>query len=74
VGISHLLKLVFFGFIGFSFLHYWQVMMSMSIAVIAGSWVGTKCRHLIPEADFKKWLKWFLTFLALRMIYMVFFN
>lgn len=74
VGISHLLKIVFFGFIGFSFMQYWQVMLGMSIAVIAGSWVGTKLRHLVPEADFKKWLKWLLTLLALRMIYMVLFD
>ncbi len=73
VGISHLLKIIFFGFIGFSFMQYWQVMLSMSLAVIAGSWVGTRLRHLIPEADFKKWLKWLLTFLAVRMIYSVFF-
>ena len=68
VGISHLLKLVFFGFIGFSFTQYWQVMLGMSMAVIAGSWVGTKLRHLIPEADFKMWLKWLLTLLALKII------
>lgn len=73
VGISHLLKIVFFGFIGFSFIQYWSVMLGMCVAVIAGSWVGTRLRHLIPEADFKKWLKWLLTLLALRMIYMVFF-
>lgn len=67
--VTHLIKLLFFGFIGFSFTHYWQVMLGMSIAVIIGSWLGTKMRHLVPEADFKTWLKWILTLLALRMIY-----
>jgi uncharacterized membrane protein YfcA len=45
----------------------------MSLAVIAGSWVGTRLRHLIPEADFKTGLKWLLTLLAIRMTYGVFF-
>jgi uncharacterized membrane protein YfcA len=40
----------------------------MSVAVIMGSWAGTKIRAYMPEKNFQLWFKVLLTLLALRMI------
>jgi len=41
----------------------------MSAGVICGALLGTHIRYKIPQALFQKILKWVLTLLALRMIY-----
>ncbi|WP_303721947.1 sulfite exporter TauE/SafE family protein [Malonomonas rubra] len=64
----HLAKIITFGFIGFAFASYLQLMVGMVIAVIAGSFVGTKLRSKIPEQLFKNIFKLLITVLALRMI------
>ena len=66
--ISHLIKLLLFGLIGFSFVDYWLVMLAMMIAVIVGTWVGTRVRHRVPDQRFQVILKWLLTLLAVRII------
>lgn len=71
--LTHALKLVFFGWIGFSFAEYGLLMLSMSTAAVVGSWLGTQLRHLIPDANFQTGVKWLLTFLAARMVFQVFF-
>lgn len=68
MSISHLIKLALFGFIGFSFAEYWAVMLAMIAAVIAGTWVGTRLRHRVPNEAFRLALKWLLTLLAVRII------
>jgi uncharacterized membrane protein YfcA len=70
---AHLIKIVLFAALGFAFVDYWQTILGMSIAVIAGAFIGTHLRYRIPEARFKMMLKWLLTGLALRMIYLTFF-
>ena len=67
--ITHLLKLILFGFLGFSFSQYWQLSLGMIIATTLGSWFGTKIRHRVPETNFQQILKWLLTLLALHIIY-----
>ncbi|WP_026154802.1 sulfite exporter TauE/SafE family protein [Thiolinea disciformis] len=67
--ITHLLKLVLFGFLGFSFSQYWQLSLGMIIATTLGSWFGTKIRHRVPETNFQQIVKWLLTLLALHIIY-----
>lgn len=67
--ITHLLKLILFGFLGFSFSQYWQLALGMIIASTLGSWFGTKIRHRVPETNFKLILKWLLTALAVQIIY-----
>ncbi|WP_298610810.1 sulfite exporter TauE/SafE family protein [uncultured Thiothrix sp.] len=67
--ITHLLKLILFGFLGFSFAHYWQLTVGMIIATTLGSWFGTKIRHRVPETNFQVILKWLLTLLVLQIIY-----
>ena len=70
---SHLIKFVLFALLGFAFVNYWQTIVGMSIAVIAGAWLGTRLRYRIPELRFKLMLKWLLTLLAFRMIYLTLF-
>ena len=66
---THLIKILLFALLGFSFISYWQIIIGMSAAVIIGALLGTHIRYKIPEAVFRKILKWALTLLALRMIY-----
>ena len=67
--ITHLVKIPIFGWLGFSFVNYWQLIIGMCLGVIIGTYIGTKLRHKISEVIFKKAMTWLLTVLALRMIY-----
>ena len=67
---THLTKVLLFALLGFSFIEFWQVILGMSIAVIVGALIGTRIRYQVPEALFRRILKWALTLLALRMIYL----
>jgi len=67
--IVHLVKILTFGILGFAFSNYLPLMTGMVIAVIAGSFVGTKLRARVPEQLFKNIFKWLITILALRMIF-----
>ncbi|HPQ96103.1 MAG TPA: sulfite exporter TauE/SafE family protein [Thiolinea sp.] len=71
MSITHLVKLAFFGLLGFSFASYWPVTLAMMGAVIAGTWTGTRLRHRVPDARFKVVVKWLLTLLALRIVVQV---
>lgn len=66
--IVHLAKILTFGFLGFAFSDYLPLMVGMVVAVIAGSFVGTKLRARVPEQLFKNIFKILITVLALRMI------
>ena len=61
---THLIKIVLFALLGFSFISYWQIIIGMSVAVVAGALLGTHIRYKIPEDVFRKILKWALTLLA----------
>jgi uncharacterized membrane protein YfcA len=67
---THLTKVLLFALLGFSFIEFWQVILGMSIAVIVGALIGTRIRYQVPEVLFRRILKWALTLLALRMIYL----
>ncbi len=64
----HLLKIVTFGFLGFSMTPYLPLLAGMVVSATLGSWVGTRLRSRVPEARFKTILKIALTLLALRLI------
>ena len=66
--ITHTVKIILFGFIGFSFAEYWQLCVGMVIAVILGSLIGTHMRHRVADQRFHLILKLILTALAIRMI------
>lgn len=66
--ISHLFKLAVFSLIGFSFGQYWTVALTMVVASVLGSWVGSYWRGNFSETTFRAVLKVLLTLLALRII------
>jgi uncharacterized membrane protein YfcA len=67
---THLIKVLLFALLGFSFIEFWHLILGMSIAVTVGALIGTRIRYQVPEALFRRILKWALTLLALRMIYL----
>lgn len=69
---THLVKILLFALLGFAFLDFWKIILGMSLAVVAGAWLGTHVRYRIPEDRFRIMLRWFLTLLALRMVYLTF--
>lgn len=66
--VTHLLKIVVFGMIGFAFAPYLPLIAGMIVAVTLGSFVGTRLRGRLSEALFRKIFKVLVTFLALRLI------
>lgn len=70
---THLIKILLFALLGFAFAEYWKIIAGMSAGVIVGAWIGTHIRYRIDERLFRRMLKWLLTLLALRMIYLTFF-
>lgn len=69
---THMIKILLFALLGFSFLSYWKIIVGMSAGVILGAFLGTHLRYKIPQKQFRQGLKWLLTLLALRMIYITF--
>ena len=66
---THLTKIAMFALLGFSFLAYWKIILGMSLGVACGAYLGTRIRYRVPEDTFRRGLKWLLTLLALRMVY-----
>ena len=66
--IVHLVKIVTFGLLGFAFGPYLSLMLLMTVAVISGSYAGTRLRHRFPEQLFLLAFKLLITLLAVRMI------
>jgi len=70
---THLIKIILLTLLGFSFIAYWQIILGMSIGVIAGAYLGTHIRYKVPEVLFRNVMKWLLTLLAIRMIFITVF-
>lgn len=66
--INHILRVLAFVLLGFSFSDWWELLAGMIMASIAGSWAGTWLRQYMPQVNFSKWFKLLVTLLALRMI------
>ena len=66
---THLLKVLVFSFISFSFVTHLKALCVMMIAVTLGSYVGTFFRGKLPQHMFEKLLRIVITILALRMIF-----
>lgn len=65
----HALKGVAFGLLGFSLAPYLKLIITMSVAVIFGSWAGTRVRVMLPEFSFQNMFRWLITLLSLRLIW-----
>jgi len=68
--LNHALRVFAFFAIGFSFAPWWPLVAAMVAAGIAGSWVGTRLRHRVPQRNFHQWFRLLVTALAVRMIVM----
>jgi len=66
---QHLLKAAVFGFVGFSFLDWWQPIVLMILAGVAGTWLGLRLLNRIPGHLFALLFKTIVTLLALRLIW-----
>lgn len=73
MSVNHLVRILAFTLVGFSLAPWWQLVVAMVLAGIAGSWVGTALRHRVPQLDFQHWFKVLVTVLAARMIALPFF-
>ena len=74
MSLNHVFKMLAFALLGFSFAPWWRLMLAMGLAVIAGSWVGTRLRACIPQRNFQRLFKMLVSLLALRMIALPFFS
>ncbi|NQY22116.1 MAG: sulfite exporter TauE/SafE family protein [Campylobacteraceae bacterium] len=69
--ITHLLKIIVFIFLGFSFLEHVNLIISMSISAILGSYIGTFFRKKFNSNKLLLLIKIILTILAVKSIYQV---
>ena len=65
--VTHLLKVLVFGFLGFAFAPHLPLIAGMIVAVSLGSYVGTRLRGRLSETLFRRIFKGAVTVLALRM-------
>ena len=66
--LNHGLRVFAYFAIGFSYAPWWPLLTGMVLAGIAGSWLGTRLRRLVPQRDFHKWFRLLVSLLAVRMI------
>jgi len=68
MSLNHVIRVAAFALIGFSFGQWWRLLGTVIVAVILGSWVGTRLRARVPQYNFQRLFRWMVTLLALRMI------
>ena len=66
--IGHISKTLIFGISGFAFAEYVPVLVSMWLAVIAGTWVGSRLLERVEEHSFDLLYRGALTLVALRLV------
>ena len=66
--LGHLAKLPIFGFAGFPYLSYAAPLATLSLAVIAGTWVGSRILGHVNELWFRRLYMGVLTLIALRLL------
>lgn len=67
---QHLLKILVFGFAGFMFSEWLDLLAVMLVAAYFGTRVGLKFLGKLPEARFKMLFKWALTLLSARLVWL----
>ena len=65
---NHALRVLAYVAMGFSFARWWHLLAAMIVAGIAGSWVGTRLRVLVPQRNFHTLFRVLVSILALRMM------
>ena len=69
MSIQHGLKIIVFGYLGFSFAPYASLLIGLLAFGFAGTFVGKLVLNRLPEKIFRAGLKAVLTLLALRLLY-----
>ena len=65
MALTNLNKIIVYGFLGFHFSEYLDIMAITIIGATLGSFIGTKLRNKIPNKPFMRSLKWLITLMAL---------
>ena len=68
MSLNHGARMAAFAFAGFNFGSWMPLLAGMISAGIAGSWLGTRLRRRLPQANFRRCFKVLMTLLALRMV------
>jgi uncharacterized membrane protein YfcA len=66
--INHLFRIAVFLMLGFVIGSWLPLLLGMICASIVGSWLGTRLRAYLPQANFERLFRWVVSLLALRMI------
>ena len=66
--LQHALKIIVFGFLGFAFGAWVPLMAAMVAAGFAGTLIGSRLLHALPEQAFRIAFRWLLTLLAVQLI------
>lgn len=69
MSIQHLLKLLVFGALGFTFTPYIPLLIGLIVMGFIGSLIGKHTLRLLPERVFKNGLKAVLTIIAIRLLF-----
>lgn len=68
MAISHISKLVAFGFVGLAIGAYLPLVVLMILGTVAGNWIGQRTLTRMPEKLFRRIFQILLTILALRLL------
>ena len=68
MAISHVSKLVAFGFVGMAIGVYLPLIVLMILGTVAGNWIGQRTLTRMPEKLFRRIFQVLLTILALRLL------
>ncbi|OOR88532.1 hypothetical protein B0181_08015 [Moraxella caviae] len=68
MSVLHAAKVAVYVAMGFVFWEYWQVVLAMVIAAVAGSWAGVRIRGYISAGVLKRILPWLLSAIAIKVI------
>jgi uncharacterized membrane protein YfcA len=65
---GHLAKIVIFGVAGFAFAEFAMPLVLLSIAVVVGTWIGSRLLEFVSETWFSRLYKSILTLIAIRLV------
>jgi uncharacterized membrane protein YfcA len=72
MALNHMIRVIAFLVIGFSFGVWWKLLGGMILAGVCGSWVGTRLRRQLPQYNFQRFFRALVTLLALRLMLLPF--
>lgn len=67
--LGHFAKILLFGFAGFAFFEYAELMLGMAVSVVIGTWLGTRLLKHLDDRRFTQLYKFALTVVALRLVW-----